>query len=216
VGWRGIRIRKKHLRDKLIEVATKLSEQNKDVVALDIASGPGRYLFEAAEKSKGAISLHLNDADLGSLREANELAKRYRYEGASFSNEDIFKFDVSKVTTTPNVIVASGVFELYSNNEQVKDSLQKMHDLIEDDGYLIYTGQPWHPQLEMIGRVLNNFHGKRWIMRRRIQNEMDEIVESAGFTKIETQADDLGIFTVSCAQKKRITSQMPERNHFEH
>jgi hypothetical protein len=68
-------------------------------------------------------------------------------------------------------------------------------------GFLIYTGQPWHPQLEMIARVLTNREGQRWIMRRRTQEELDDLVRSAGFAKQEMEIDRAGIFTVSLASR---------------
>jgi len=75
-------------------------------------------------------------------------------------------------------------------------------EAVEPGGYLIYTGQPWHPQLEMIARTLRSHRdGRPWVMRRRTQAEMDQLVEAAGFRKIEQLGDDWGIFTVSLAQR---------------
>ena len=37
-------------------------------------------------------------------------------------------------------------------------------------------------------------------MRRRTQEELDDLVRSAGFEKIEMRIDDGGIFTVSLAR----------------
>jgi hypothetical protein len=71
---------------------------------------------------------------------------------------------------------------------------------MQNGGYILYTGQPWHPQLEVIARVLNNHQGRRWVMRTRVQAELDELVHYAGFKKLDTEIDDLGIFTVSVAQ----------------
>ena len=69
-------------------------------------------------------------------------------------------------------------------------------------GYLIYTGQPWHPQLEMIGRALTSHRrGQPWIMRRRTQEEMDQLVGAAGFRKVAQRIDEWGIFTVSLAER---------------
>ena len=43
---------------------------------------------------------------------------------------------------------------------------------------LIYTNQPWHPQLEMIARSLTSHRGgQAWVMRRRTQGEMDQLVD---------------------------------------
>ena len=69
-------------------------------------------------------------------------------------------------------------------------------------GYLLYTGQPWHPQLELIARALTSHRqGQAWIMRRRTQAEMDQLVAAAGFRKIEQRVDEWGIFTVSVAER---------------
>jgi hypothetical protein len=73
---------------------------------------------------------------------------------------------------------------------------------MRDGGYLVYTGQPWHPQVEMIARVLINRDGKPWIMRRRTQEEMDDLVRAAGFEKIAMEIDPFGIFTVSLARRR--------------
>ncbi len=81
-------------------------------------------------------------------------------------------------------------------------SLQGLADALEPEGYLVYTNQIWHPQLEMIARALTSHRGgRRWIMRRRTQAEMDQLVEAAGFRKIQQFTDDWGIFTVTLAQK---------------
>ena len=48
-------------------------------------------------------------------------------------------------------------------------------------------------------RVLKNRDGKAWIMRRRTQEEMDDLVRAAGFRKLDMEIDRWGIFTVSLA-----------------
>mgnify|MGYP002712466854 CR=1 FL=1 len=73
---------------------------------------------------------------------------------------------------------------------------------VEEGGYLVYTGQPWHPQLELIARALTSHRqGQAWVMRRRSQAEMDQLVEAAGFRKLEQRIDEWGIFSVSLAQR---------------
>lgn len=80
--------------------------------------------------------------------------------------------------------------------------MQGLAQAVQSGGYLIYTNQPWHPQLEMIARALTSHRGgQAWVMRRRTQNEMDQLVEAAGFRKIEQRIDQWGIFTVSLAQR---------------
>src|SRR5262249_45608822 len=81
-----------------------------------------------------------------------------------------------------------------------RESLLGIAGALDEFGYLIYTNQPWHPQLEMIARVLRNREGRPWVMRCRAQAEMDALVRDAGFEKLQTLLDDDGIFTVSVAR----------------
>ena len=91
---------------------------------------------------------------------------------------------------------------MFPDNALIRDSLAGLADAIEPGGYLVYTGQPWHPQLEMIARVLPSHRDhKPWVMRRRTQGEMDQLVEAAGFRKIGQAIDEWGIFTVSLAER---------------
>jgi len=70
-------------------------------------------------------------------------------------------------------------------------------------GCLVYTGQPWHPQIEMIARALTSHRdGRAWVMRRRTQAELDQLIVRAGFRKIEQRIDPWGIFTVSLAVRE--------------
>ncbi|WP_460504019.1 class I SAM-dependent methyltransferase family protein, partial [Hymenobacter agri] len=84
----------------------------------------------------------------------------------------------------------------------VRQSLAGLAAAVEPGGYLLYTNQPWHPQLEMIARSLSSHRqGKAWVMRRRVQAEMDELVAEAGFEKIDQLSDQWGIFSVSLARR---------------
>lgn len=56
--------------------------------------------------------------------------------------------------------------------------------------------------MEFIARALTSHRdGQPWIMRRRTQREMDQLVATAGFKKITMRIDQWGIFTVSLAQR---------------
>ncbi|MGC2625837.1 MAG: class I SAM-dependent methyltransferase family protein, partial [Candidatus Udaeobacter sp.] len=103
----------------------------------------------------------------------------------------------------PTIGIVSGLYELFPSNGPVLNSLRGLAGAIEPGGYLIYTNQPWHPQLEFIAHVLVNREGERWIMRRRTTAEMDELVRVAGFEKIEMEIDEWGMFSVSVARRGR-------------
>ncbi len=203
VGWKGVRKRKQHLKACLTEIVKQTVSEGNEPAVIDVAAGAGRYLFEVRNELACDIDLHLNDLDPTSLTQAKTNANGFP---ATYSDCDIFDGSLSDVIMKqPNIAIVSGVFELYANNDGVTRTLSDLHKFLADDGWLIYTGQPWHPQLESIARLLNNRLGNRWVMRRRIQNEMDELVEAAGFEKIQTMTDELGIFTVSCARRIQST-----------
>ena len=101
----------------------------------------------------------------------------------------------------PSVAVVSGLYELFPENERLQRSLRGLFVAVAPGGWIIYTGQPWHPQVEMIARTLTNRDGRFWVMRRRPQGEMDALVEAAGFRKERQWIDDFGIFTVSIARR---------------
>jgi hypothetical protein len=108
---------------------------------------------------------------------------------------------LAAVKPRPTIAIVSGLYELFPDNEPVLRSLRGLADAVEPGGHLLYTNQPWHPQLEFIARVLTNREGQPWIMRRRTQAEMDELVRTAGFEKVSQEIDPWGIFTVSVARR---------------
>ena len=207
IGWRGIQNRKQHLKHTLSNIIDLMQENGTTPSIFDIASGPGRYLFELQQEKTFQLMLYLNDIDPASLKQAKTLSKEIGDNTAQFFNQDVFNPTVTwHFESAPNIIIISGLFELYENNQQVHHVLNQLFDILQPGGYLIYTGQPWHPQLNMIAKLLNNRQGQRWIMRRRPQIEIDQLIAASGFTKMSTIANDNGIFTVSFAQKQESTS----------
>src|SRR5207244_11388193 len=97
--------------------------------------------------------------------------------------------------------IVSGLDELFPRNERVVTSLRGLAGAIEPGGYLIYTNQPWHPQVEFIARVLRNREGERWIMRRRTTAQIDELVCVAGFRKMAMAVDQWCMSTACVARR---------------
>ena len=83
----------------------------------------------------------------------------------------------------------------------LNEAVRGVSEILEKDGCIIYTGQPWHPQLHKIAFVLNNHREKDWVMRRRSQKELDNIFNYNGLRKRKMLIDNFGIFTVSLAEK---------------
>lgn len=206
IGWRGIRVRKQHIELLLPRYAEKLIANNQPLKILDIAAGHGRYILDAVAKiSKRPDSILLRDYSELNVASGSKLIQSRGLEDiATFQLGDAFdEASLANIELKVNLAVVSGLYELFSDNDLLRQSLSGLAQAIETGGYLIYTGQIWHPQQEFIARALTSHRkGKAWVMRLRSQAEMDALVEQAGFEKVDQCIDQFGIFTVSVAQKK--------------
>ncbi|UYP30527.1 bifunctional alpha/beta hydrolase/class I SAM-dependent methyltransferase [Pseudomonas sp. Z8(2022)] len=205
IGWRGIRQRKLHAEELLRLAMARLREANKAVRIVDIAAGHGRYILEALEgQEQRPESILLRDYSDINVRDGNALIQQKGLgDIARFVKGDAFdRDDLAALEPQPTLAVVSGLYELFGSNQMVGDSLAGLAAAVEEGGYLVYTGQPWHPQLELIARALTSHRGgQAWVMRRRSQAEMDQLVEAAGFRKVAQRIDQWGIFSVSLAQR---------------
>ncbi len=206
IGWRGIRVRKQHIERALRETLARLAESSLPVRIVDVAAGHGRYVLEALEgQNENVESIRLRDfSDINVAAGARLIKKKRLSPLASFEHGDAFdEAALAGLTPRPTLAVVSGLYELFPENGPIRASLSGLAQAVESGGYLIYTNQPWHPQVEIIARVLTSHrNGRPWIMRRRTQREMDQLVEAAGFEKIDEYVDDWGIFTVSVARRR--------------
>ena len=170
---------------------------------LDIAAGHGRYVLDAVAKATMMPeSVQLRDYSPRNVELGSALIReRGLADWASFAIGDAFDGKgLAAITPRPTLGIVSGLYELFADNTMIARSLAGLGAAIAPGGYLIYTNQPWHPQLEFIARGLTSHRqGQAWVMRRRTQVEMDQLVEQAGFRKVEQRVDPWGIFTVSLA-----------------
>jgi alpha-beta hydrolase superfamily lysophospholipase/SAM-dependent methyltransferase len=205
-GWRGIRQRRTNLEKTLRDLVFKVHRENRPVRILDIAAGAGRYVIETIRGlPEIPINATLCDYKQENVNAARSLADALDLNGTIVTRRgDAFdRESLAKIEPRVTIGIVSGLYELFPSNDAVLNSLRGLADAIEPGGFLIYTNQPWHPQLEFIAHVLRNREGERWIMRRRTTAEMDELVRIAGFEKIDMEIDQWGMFTVSVAQRVR-------------
>jgi SAM-dependent methyltransferase len=205
IGWRGIRVRRRNLEALLREAIDRTIEAGRPVHVLDVAAGAGRYVLEIMHELEGKnVSAELRDYRQANLDAAQSLAKSLGIERVSFKLADAFdREQLASAMPRPSIAIVSGLYELFPDNCAIRRSLAGIADAVVDDGFLIYTCQPWHPQVEFIARTLVNREGKPWVMRRRSQGEMDALVEAAGFEKLDQMMDRWGIFTVALARRVR-------------
>ncbi len=203
IGWRGIRLRKVHLQQALGALIER-HPAAEPLRILDVAAGGGRYVLETAKRFQNMrLDITLRDVDQHNLDQAQQLAQgMHLAHQVDFQCRDAFSAD-SYPAAEPafDIAIVSGLHELFNDNAAVLRSLQGIASQLKPGGYLVYTNQPWHPQLDMIAKTLNNHRGQAWHMRPRPQVEMDALVAQAGCRKVSSQVGLAGIFTVSGAQR---------------
>lgn len=202
-GWRGIRQRKKNLETMLRGVITRAHAEGLPVRILDVAAGGGRYLLETMRAlPEIPMTALLRDYKPENVEAVRKLAAEFGLTNITVELGNAFdRGSLAAIRPRPAIAIVSGLFELFPENAGVIESLRGLTEALEPGGYLIYTNQPWHPQVEFIARVLRNREGKPWIMRRRTTAEMDELVRVAGFDKTAMEIDEWGMFSVSVARR---------------
>jgi len=201
IGWRGIRQRRACMNQALRWALKQIRESGMPLQLMDIAGGAGRYLLDVLDEPD--LKILCRDWSESALARGRESAQQMGLsERITHLRGDAFdEQSLAIVEPKPSIAVVSGLYELFPENDKLQCSLRGLFSAVNAGGWLIYTGQPWHPQVEMIARTLTNRDGQFWVMRRRPQGEMDALVEQAGFKKEKQWIDDFGIFTVSIARK---------------
>lgn len=205
IGWQGIRQRKINIENTIRYAIRQLIQNNMPVHIMDIAAGQGRYIFDAVNDYGKVDSILMRDYSAINVEQGNiAIKERHLEDKVRFEEGNAFDAEsLSAVSPSPTLGIVSGLYELFPENHLLKESLKGLSQAIPSGGLLIYTCQPWHPQLEMIARVLpSHQNGQPWIMRCRSQGEMDALVNEAGFEKLDQQIDHWGIFSVSIAKHR--------------
>jgi SAM-dependent methyltransferase len=194
------------LQSALSALIHQFRQEGRPVHILDIAAGHGRYVLKTlANINETRVTAVCCDIEDSELLMGTRLAREAGLNNVRFEKGDAFNIaslEMMKLNPdVPDVVIVSGLYELYGNNNMVRKSLRDIHQLLNEDGYLVFTNQPHHPQLELIARTLINRHKQPWVMRLRSQGEMNMLVREAGFEVMQMLMDDYGIFSVSIAKK---------------
>lgn len=212
IGWRGIRMRRWQTQDALARLIAR-HPATEPLRILDIAAGGGRYVLETVKRFQDRdIHVTLRDYAVHNLQQAQQLAEQLQLKHPpELQQRDAFaESSYDDDAQRYDIVIVSGLYELFSDNTAVLRSLRGLARVQRPGGHLVYTGQPWHPQQELIAKTLTNHQGQAWTMRPRPQAEMDALVVCAGYRKVSTQIGLEGIFTVSVARREAADPNRPE------
>jgi SAM-dependent methyltransferase len=202
-GWRGIRERRANLVRTLSAIVVARRTQGLPTRILDVAAGPGRYLLElAADLGGDDLAIECRDADTDALVLGRELAAERGLHNVRYVQHDALDpTALAAIRPRPDIVVVSGLYEILLDEAAIRASLVGIGQLLPCGGMLVLTGQPAHPQLELIANLLTHRDGSPWRMRLRPTTTLEAWCAQAGFVDIRTHPDTQGIFSVSVMRK---------------
>ncbi|WP_373740943.1 bifunctional alpha/beta hydrolase/class I SAM-dependent methyltransferase [Neisseria sp.] len=198
VDWHSLRQRRADTAVAVQTAFARLQAAGMPVHILDAAAGQGTVILDALSGSIRPDSVRLLDGSAGNVAAGRMLIEERGLQNiARFEEADAFHPDAYRsLSPRPTLAVVSGLYERCSDNGLVSLSLQGLDAAVAQGGFLIYTNRPWHPCPEAAVRALS-----LPAVRRRSQQEIDQLVAQAGFKKIRQWTDDDGMSTVSLAVK---------------
>jgi Putative methyltransferase len=201
IGWRAIRARRVLLAATLRGLIASRRTAGLPTHIVDIAAGPGRYLLELiAADDRGDLSALCRDLDPAGQRQGRDLAQTLGLANVTFAPGDATDpADLARIAPRPQIVVASGIYEILTGDEAVRRSMRGVRALLAGGGTFVFTTQITHPQLDLIANTLPNRDGQPWIMGVRSVTTVEAWAREAGFSDIRTAAEPTGLFAVTVA-----------------
>ena len=203
IGWRAIRARRVLLERVLHQLIEERRAHGDQTHIVDIAAGPGRYLLELlAAVDRGDLSALCRDLDPAGQEQGRALADQLGLHNVAFQRGDATDpRDLAHISPRPDIVIASGIYELLTDDRLIMRSMAGVHELLPAHGVFVFTTQIRHPQLDLIANVLPNRNGDPWIMLTRPLDELETWVKQAGFTGGRSFVEPNGLFAVSVARR---------------
>lgn len=134
------------------------------------------------------------------IEKATQNANANGLQAIRFKQADAF--NAANYNDRWDIIVASGFWEIIDDDALILGCIKNVAKSLDSGGSLIFTIQPYHPQLEMAARALTSNTGKPWIMRLRSLDLYKQWLHEAGLEYVSHEMEKHQIFGVVEARKK--------------
>jgi ubiquinone/menaquinone biosynthesis C-methylase UbiE len=186
--WRGVRGRRQLLISQLRSVLAERPGQ----FLLDVAAGPGSYLFELP---KGAAELYAGDRDADERARGEARARERGRDDIHFVAADAFDH-----STWPrprfDVLVASGFFDLLVTTDEVRRLLAEGAATTDPGAHWVITVMEGHPDLQLLRDVLVDWDRKPWVAVTRSAEEVIAQAETLGWRSVLVEREPERLFGV--------------------
>lgn len=191
-GWQDIRVRKNNLVENIDKAVRLTLESKQEAKICDVASGPALYILEILEKYKSQpVCAEIRDLDERWIKEAYAKAQesnlKLEYKVANALEPADFMFE-----RKPDIFVASGFYDWFSDDELVKKSMKLIYDALPQGGYFAFTNQAGHVDLTMTNAVFKDFNNQQLNMTTRGADVINAMLKEIGFTVLDVKMDKYG------------------------
>jgi len=201
-GWESVRLRAQHLVG-MLEKAVNEKLDAGDVLILDVASGPARYVLDVLAKCAGRpVTAVCRDLDERWLGEGRARAVERGIKSVRFEKGDALdRSGFESLPSAPQVVVSSGFYDWMDDDEMVRESIGIIADVVEPGGFFVFTNQTGHVDIEMANDVFIGFGGEPLKMTTRDVTKVNGWVEEKGLEIAGTESDRWGHYAVTLARK---------------
>ena len=175
----------------------------KKIRILDIASGPARYIVDAITSyNQGNIEVLCLDSDKRSINFGKVIAgkKPIRYAKANVFKLKHLKTFAQKIFWIPNIVIATGFFEILPN-EIFEKLLKDIYAHIDKDGLVLFTAQANNPSKKLMSKIGRKQDGTEWNIYFRTPEYLREIMLKIGFRDVVISVDKWGIYEYCTGRK---------------
>lgn len=194
--WHGVRARRELLIGQLRTVIAGRPEQ----YLLDVAAGPGSYLFELPS---GAAHYYAGDIDAEERARGSARATKEDRDDITFVEADAFD-----PTTWPrahfDILVASGFFDLLVDIADVRRLLAAGAARTLPGAHWVLSVMEGHPDLKLLSDVLVDWDGEPWTAVTRSADEVIAEAEALGWQAVMVEHEprrQFGVVTLERVAK---------------
>jgi extracellular factor (EF) 3-hydroxypalmitic acid methyl ester biosynthesis protein len=165
----------------LLNGVDRLSQNNTKKRVLNIASGPGRDLFNFFSQASSDTKVFIDNVEFDPLAisYAKNLCKDY-HENIQFLHTNAFDLKTDKKY---RLIWSAGLFD-YLNDKKFVYLLNQVIPLLENDGELVIgnfsSTNPTQPYMEIMGD---------WRLKHRTPDQMISLAKNCGFKESDIRID---------------------------
>lgn len=180
-GWQAVRDRRRLLVGQLRDTIERRPGQR----LLDVAAGPGSYLFELPA---GAADYYAADIDRDECAQGSARARAEGRADIHFVAGDAF--DVSTWPEPPfDILVASGFFDLLVDIADVRRLLAAGTAGTHPGARWVLTVMEAHPDLRILSDVLVDWDGQPWQAVTRSAEAVIAEAEALGWRALRVQRE---------------------------